>query len=201
MLADPGSYEERYRLTGAALGLASVLLSVGLGFLWHTNLIFAALAVLAAIPAVLVIARRPVAFRADHAGITLAPDRPLPHRRAVFIPWADVEQIVLYPGRKAAGFGDYLWASAEVEYIGVQRRREPRPCPTATSRLPAAQCLASRPGPPGGSKTGDSTASDSPPSLPRWRPESPSSKPGNTPSPARRIEGPGPRQDWHPRGV
>ena len=123
MLADPGRYEERYRLTGAALGLASALLAVGLGFLWHTQLIFAALTVLLAIPAVLAIARRPVAFRADHAGITLGSDRQLSRRRpAVFIPWTDVERIVLYPGRKAAGFGDYLWASGEVEYIGVQRR-------------------------------------------------------------------------------
>ena len=77
MLADPGRYEERYRLTGAALGLASALLAVGLGFLWHTQLIFAALTVLLAIPAVLAIARRPVAFRADHAGITLGSDRQL----------------------------------------------------------------------------------------------------------------------------
>jgi hypothetical protein len=122
MPPDPARYEERYRLTGAALGLASALLAVGLGFLWHTNLIFAALAVLAAIPAVLVIARRPVALRADHAGITLGSERQLPRRPAVFIPWADVEKIILYPGRKAAGFGDYLWASGEVECIGVQRR-------------------------------------------------------------------------------
>jgi hypothetical protein len=71
---------------------------------------------------VLAIARRPVAFRADHAGITLGSDRQLSRRPAVFIPWTDVERIVLYPGRKAAGLGDYLWASGEVEYIGVQRR-------------------------------------------------------------------------------
>jgi hypothetical protein len=122
MLADPARYEERYRLTGAALGLASALLAVGLGFLWHTQPIFAALTVLAVIPAVLAVARRPVAFRADHAGITLGSDRLLPRRPAVFIPWTDVERIVLYPGRKAAGFGDYLWASGELEYIGVQRR-------------------------------------------------------------------------------
>jgi hypothetical protein len=50
MLADPGSYEERYSLTGNALGLASALLAAGLGFLWHTHLIFAALTVLLTIP-------------------------------------------------------------------------------------------------------------------------------------------------------
>ena len=98
MLPDPARYEERYRLTGAALGLASALLAVGLGFLWHTNLIFAALAVLAAIPAVLVIARRPVALRADHAGITLGSERLLPRRRPCSPPGQDVEKIILYPG-------------------------------------------------------------------------------------------------------
>ena len=59
--------------------------------------------------------------------------------------------------------------------------REPRPCPTATSRLPAARCPASRPGQPGESKTGGSTASGWPPSPPRRRRESPSSTPGTTP--------------------
>jgi cation transport ATPase len=67
MLADPGSYEERYRLTGAALGLVSALLALGLGFLWYTQLIFTALTVLLAIPAVLALARPPAALRADHA--------------------------------------------------------------------------------------------------------------------------------------
>jgi hypothetical protein len=37
MLPDPGRYEERYRLTGAALGLVSALLALGLGLLWHTQ--------------------------------------------------------------------------------------------------------------------------------------------------------------------
>jgi hypothetical protein len=42
-----GRYEERYRLTGGAvLGLAAGLLSVGLGLVWHTPVIFAALGVL-----------------------------------------------------------------------------------------------------------------------------------------------------------
>jgi hypothetical protein len=136
MLPDPARYEARYRLTGATLGLASALLAVGLGFLWHTNLIAAALAVLAAIPAVLVIARRPVAFRADHAGITLGSERQLPRRPAVFIPWADVEKIILYPGRKAAGFGDYLWVSAEVECIGVQRREGAPALPYGNEQAP-----------------------------------------------------------------
>jgi hypothetical protein len=199
MLPDPGRYEERYRLTGAALGLASALLALGLGLLWHTQLIFAALTVLAVIPAVLAVALRPVAFRADHAGITLGSDRLLPRRSAVFIPWADVERIVLYPGRKAAGFGDYLWASGEVEYIGVQRRdgapalargnKQAPWCP-----VPGVAAGATRP-------------------IKNWRldrerlaavtaavaPDIPVIDARNDPD--RRIEGPGQRQDRDPHGV
>ena len=199
MLPDPARYEERYRPTGAALGLASALLALGLGFLWHTQLIFAALTVLLAIPAVLAIARRPVAFRADHAGITLGSDRLLPRRPAVFIPWADVERIVLYPGRKAARSGDYLWASGEVEYIGVQRRdgapalargnKQAPWCP-----VPGVAAGATRP-------------------IKNWRldrerlaavtaavaPDIPVIDARNDPD--RRIEGPGQRQDRDPHGV
>jgi hypothetical protein len=199
MLPDPGRYEERYRLTGAALGLVSALLALGLGLLWHTQLIFAALTVLAVIPAVLAVALRPVAFRADHAGITLGSDRLLPRRPAVFIPWADVERIVLYPGRKAAGFGDYLWASGEVEYIGVQSRdgapalargnKQAPWCP-----VPGVAAGATRP-------------------IKNWRldrerlaavtaavaPDIPVIDARNDPD--RRIEGPGQRQDRDPHGV
>jgi hypothetical protein len=199
MLPDPGRYEERYRLTGAALGLVSALLALGLGLLWHTQLIFAALTVLAVIPAVLAVALRPVAFRADQAGITLGSDRLVPRRPAVFIPWADVERIVLYPGRKAAGFGDYLWASGEVEYIGVQRRdgapalargnKQAPWCP-----VPGVAAGATRP-------------------IKNWRldrerlaavtaavaPDIPVIDARNDPD--RRIEGPGQRQDRDPHGV
>jgi hypothetical protein len=111
---DPGCYEERYKLMGVAVSLAGGLLAVGLGALWHTpQVIFAAVAVLLAIPAVLTMALHPVAFRADQAGVTLGAVRMLPPRPAVFIPWADIEQIILYP----AGSG-----RKEVECVGVQRR-------------------------------------------------------------------------------
>jgi len=111
---DPGCYEERYKLMGVAVSLAGGLLAVGLGALWHTpQLIFAAFTVLLAIPTVLAMALHPVAFRADQAGVTLGAVRMLPPRPAVFIPWADIEQIILYlagSGRKG------------VECVGVQRR-------------------------------------------------------------------------------
>jgi hypothetical protein len=116
MLPDPGCYEERRRRGREALRLAVGLLAVGLGLLWHTPLtgpvVLAGL--LAAIPAVLTLALPPVAFRADHAGITLGSDRLLPRRPAVFIPWTDVEKIMLYPG--------YTGSAGQAHYIGVQRR-------------------------------------------------------------------------------
>jgi hypothetical protein len=113
---DPGCYEERYKVAGAALSLAATLLVLGLLAAvlgWHPQLIVAAFPALLAIPAVLAMALHPVAFRADHAGVTLGAVRVLPPRPAMFIPWADIEQIILYStgsGRKA------------VECVGVQRR-------------------------------------------------------------------------------
>ena len=199
MLPDPGRYEERYRLTGAAWGLVSALLALGLGLLWHTQLIFAALTVLAVIPAALAVALRPVAFRADHAGITLGSERLLPRRPAVFIPWADVERIVLYPGRKAAGFGDYLWASGEVEHIGVQRRDGAPPLPRGDEQAPGCQV-------PG-------VAAGAARPIKNWRldrerlaavtaavaPGIPVIDARNDPDP--QIEGPGQRKDRDPHGV
>ena len=115
---DPGCYEERYNVAGAVLRLAASLLVLGLlavvlGSAWHPQLIVAAFSVLLTIPTVLAMALRPVAFRADHAGVTLGVVRMLPPRPAVFIPWADIEQIILYP----AGSG-----RKKVECVGVQRR-------------------------------------------------------------------------------
>ena len=113
---DPGCYEERYQVAGAALSLAATLLVLGLlaaVWGWHSQLIVVAFPVLLAIPAVLAMALHPVAFRADHTGVTLGATRVVPPRPAVFIPWGDIEQIILYTagsGRKA------------VECVGVQRR-------------------------------------------------------------------------------
>jgi hypothetical protein len=129
VLPDPGCYEERYRLTGsAALGLAASLLALGLGLLWHPQvfIVIAAVLVAALIQAeggpvfVYAAARRAVAFRADHEGITLGavPDKLTRRRRAaVFVPWADVEQVVLYPAYPG-GRGRY----AQARCIGIRRR-------------------------------------------------------------------------------
>lgn len=142
-------YEERYRLTGrAAAGLAASALLVAVGFLWHLPVIFLPLGLgLAAVTAqgagLIDRVRRTTAFRADEAGITLGavPDKLTVRRGSrLFLPWADVERIVLYQvhprGRGARG---------TLRCVGVQRRagsaplrwgNEPAPgCPVP--RVPA----------------------------------------------------------------
>jgi len=131
MLPDPGCYEERYRRgrsdprvmpAWAVFGLSVGLLTVGL--LLHHQLIFAALTVgLLTIPTVLTLALPRVAFRADRAGITLESDWQLPRPRAVFIPWADVEKIILYSS-------DYT-----IQYVGVQRREGAPPLPHGNEQV------------------------------------------------------------------
>jgi len=123
VLPNPGCYEERYRLTGiAALVLASGLLAVGLGFVWHEQVIFTIIGVVLAIVAtmgggVFAAARRMIAFRADQAGIILGA-QPGRHGSAVFTAWEDVEQIILYPVHPR-GQG----RSAQVQCIGIKRRQ------------------------------------------------------------------------------
>ena len=140
MPPDLACYEERYRLTGsAALGLAASLLSVGLGFVSDTPALFAVIAIIFAVltvttpgGGVIYAARRITAFRADPAGITLgAVPGKLSHRGpAVFIPWADVERIVLYPStRRGQG-------PAQVSCIGVQRRTGAPPLPRGNEQAP-----------------------------------------------------------------
>ena len=76
MLPDPGCYEERDRVTGReGTGLAAGLLAIGLGLIWHTQTIFLVIGVVLAAVTVIALARRQLAFRADHAGI-LFPGRP-----------------------------------------------------------------------------------------------------------------------------
>src|ERR1051326_2247408 len=86
------------------------MLLVMVGFLWHLPVIFLPLGLgLAAVTAqgggVLDRGRRTTAFRADEAGIPLGavPDKLTVRRGSrLFIPWADVERIVLYPARPQA---------------------------------------------------------------------------------------------------
>jgi hypothetical protein len=133
MPPDPGSYEERYRLTGSlALRVAGGLLFVGLGLMWQPPVISAASVILAipvvfsaltiafAMPAMITIARRATAFRADYGGITLGvmpTSLAALHRPATFIPWAEVEKIILYRA------SSHQWRdNPPVQGISVHRR-------------------------------------------------------------------------------
>jgi hypothetical protein len=87
-------------------------------------------------PGLIAIGRRVTAFRADYAGITLA-DMPTSlaalRNRAMFIPWAEIDRIVLYPASAPAGPG----AAPPVHGIAVQRRAEAMvlvPGPARTAR-------------------------------------------------------------------
>lgn len=141
MLPDPGSYEERYRLAGdVGWTLFGTLVFAGLGTVWHTSVAYTVFAlVLAALAAraggVFAAARRAVAFRTDYAGITLGavPGRLGSRRPAVFVPWQDVEEIVLYqehPGVQGR--------SGRISSIGI-RRRAGAP-PLAKGNNPASGC-------------------------------------------------------------
>ena len=124
MLPDLGLYEERYRLTGSvalslavSLGMLALALRASYG-LWLVLSVLAFVTV--TVPALAAAASRRIAFRADPLGITLGAS-PLswPGRDSlpVFIPWSDVERIVIYSGPKAreSGARDRL-------SIGIQRR-------------------------------------------------------------------------------
>ena len=133
-------YEERYRLSGRAVaGLIVSLLLVAACFLQNLSVIFIplalALAVLTAQSAgVIDRVRRTTAFRADQAGITLGtvPDRLTVRRGSrLFIPWADVERIVLYPVHPRGRGG-----RAVVQCIGVQRRATAAPLRWGNEQAP-----------------------------------------------------------------
>ena len=133
-------YEERYRLTGRALaGRAASARRGVIGCLWPLPVIFLPLghghAVLTAQGAgVIDRVRRTMAFRADEAGITLGavPDKLTVRRGSrLFIPWADVERIILYPVRPRGRGG-----RGSVRCIGVQRRASAKPLPWGNEQAP-----------------------------------------------------------------
>jgi len=137
VLPDQGLYEERYRLTGSVA--ASLALSLGtLAIALHgSHGAWLALSVLAfvtvTVPGLAAAAGRRIAFRADPLGITLGAE-PLrwPGRDSspLFIPWSDVERIVLYSGREAGARGR--------QCIGIQRRPGAPPLPEGNG--PARRC-------------------------------------------------------------
>ena len=111
----------------------------GLGFLWLSSVIFLAIGIILAAfiaqgAGVIDLARRTISFRADHDGILLGavPDK-LSVRRgsALFIPWADVERIILYPASPRGPA-----RRAAVQCIGVQRRAAAAPLSWGNEQAP-----------------------------------------------------------------
>ena len=67
-------------------------------------------------------------LRADHAGITLGRQRyPLASRPATFVPWADVEQIILYTAYQGGG---------PAPWIGIRRREGAPALPSGNEQAP-----------------------------------------------------------------
>ena len=138
MRPDRGVYEERYRLTGqaalsvaVALGLLAFSLHGTHGKFWLvlSLLTFAVVA----LPMLATAISRRVAFRADPLGITLGASPmswPGLGGGAVFIPWTEVERIVLYQGPKQGAAGRLC--------VGIQRRPGAPPLPSGNE--PATRC-------------------------------------------------------------
>jgi hypothetical protein len=123
-MPDQGLYEERYRLTGAMVMSLAVSLGMLALALHASEAEWLALSVLAfvtvTVPCLAAAATRRIAFRADPLGITLgATPLSWPGRdsSSVFIPWFDVERIVLYSGPKSGELG-----AGDRQCIGIQRR-------------------------------------------------------------------------------
>jgi hypothetical protein len=67
-------------------------------------------------------------LRADYAGITLGRQRyPLASRPATFVPWADMEQIILYTAYQGGG---------PAPWIGIQRREGAPALPSGNEQAP-----------------------------------------------------------------
>lgn len=140
MPLDQGLYEERYRLTGsiaASLAASVVMFGVAVHFSYVTWMALSVLAfVTITVPCLAAVASRRIAFRADALGITFGAE-PLswPGRDSspVFIPWSDVERIVLYPGPKSRELG-----ARDRQCIGIQRRPDAPRLPRGNR--PARRC-------------------------------------------------------------
>jgi hypothetical protein len=124
VLPDQGLYEERYRLTGSvavSLAMSLGMLAIAVHASGGAWLVLSLLAfVTVTVPTLAAAVGRRIAFRVDPLGITLGAE-PLswPGRDSspVFIPWSDVESIVLYSGAKSGEPG-----ASQRQCIGIQRR-------------------------------------------------------------------------------
>jgi hypothetical protein len=132
---DQGLYEERYRLTGSMIASLVVSLALLAAALHGAqgSAYLAALGILTFVtvtaPVLLTMMNRKIAFRVDPMGITLGGDPMTWASRSnsgVFIPWSDVEKIVIYRG------------TAGRPGVGIQRREGATPLPKGNE--PARRC-------------------------------------------------------------
>lgn len=119
--------------------MAVSLLVIGAGFLWHSPVIFLPIGIILAAfiargAGVIDLARRTIAFRVDDEGIMLGavPDK-LTVRRgsALFIPWPDVERIILYQAYSRGTGG-----RAAAQCVGVERRASAPPLRWGNEQAP-----------------------------------------------------------------
>jgi hypothetical protein len=137
MPPDTSGYEERYRLTSKdAVPLAGIVVVTVVGGIWFHTVAGIVIGGALALPYIIVIAGRRVAFRADHTGITLGVNLTGLKFYAVRVPWADVEQIVLYSLRQQSSKQDVIGSLRD--YIGI-KRREGAPA-LRHGNQPAANC-------------------------------------------------------------
>jgi hypothetical protein len=119
-------------------GLATLALLSAIGAIGKSGVapaVFAALTWLSGLAAVWLLWRpasraffEQCPLRADHAGITLGRQRyPLASRPAMFVPWADVEQIILYTGYQGGDPGSW---------IGIRRREGAPALPSGNEQAP-----------------------------------------------------------------
>jgi hypothetical protein len=97
----PDCYEIRFGLAGyealfPVFGLLFLAPGIFVPGSLAQRLVFIACGGLFIVPYVILLALRPIVFRADHAGITLGPELPTLQISSSFIPWADVDTVSLY---------------------------------------------------------------------------------------------------------
>jgi hypothetical protein len=133
----PDCYEIRFRLAGyealfpvfGLLFLAGGILPPGESL--ALRVFFIACGGLFILPFVILLASRPIVFRADDAGITLGPELPTLQFSSLFIPWADIDTVSLY---KRVGLSNQRGKSPGTYIEIVLDDREPA-APWATRRI------------------------------------------------------------------
>jgi hypothetical protein len=128
MQPGPAAYEERYRFTPTvAWALIGCLAFVLIGILTPMPLVLQVLVIgffgWGAINSITYAASRKVAFRVDHAGVTLG-GGPYRYKATTrFFRWADIEKIVLWERMFPVTIARWtLFSFGPLRYVGIERR-------------------------------------------------------------------------------